>query len=242
MFARDWRVAAMSWSGMGRSGHRDNYSIAGFAQEAFEAASAGQLLASADAPILIAHSFGGIPAAGYASRNPAAIRGLVLIDSFIRTRRRDPNGGRPMPVYESREQAVGRFRLAPPQRVASEPILRLIAEQSVKEVVNNDGSTGWTWRFDPSVWHKIGLDRFGDVLAGVTCPAAFVWGEISDVCDPEQKQEMQRAVPHAISVTIPAAAHHVMFDQPLALIAALRTVLAFWQQPDWKPAAEGGLA
>ncbi len=36
-------------------------------------------------------------------------------------------------------------------------------------------------------------------------------------------------------VEIPQAQHHVMLDQPLALVAALRALLADWEHSDPRP-------
>ena len=60
-FAKDWRVAAISWAGMGGSGWREAYSAKTFAAEVFAAVEAAELEAGGVKPILVGHSFGGFP-------------------------------------------------------------------------------------------------------------------------------------------------------------------------------------
>ena len=60
-FAKDWRVAATSWSGMGGSDWREAYSAELFATEIFSAVEAAGLEAGGGKPIVGGHSFGGFP-------------------------------------------------------------------------------------------------------------------------------------------------------------------------------------
>jgi pimeloyl-ACP methyl ester carboxylesterase len=60
-FAPDWRVAAISWSGMGDSDWRPDYSAPTFAAEIFAAVAAAGLEAGGVKPILVGHSFGRLP-------------------------------------------------------------------------------------------------------------------------------------------------------------------------------------
>jgi len=77
-FAREYRVAAFSWSGMGRSDWRETYTAEQFAQESFAAAEAAGLYA-AGKPVFVAHSFGGFPTMLAASKYGDQVRlGLPL--------------------------------------------------------------------------------------------------------------------------------------------------------------------
>ena len=53
-FAADFRCAAISWSGMGRSAWRERYSIEGFGEEALAGANAAGLFDAREKPIFIA--------------------------------------------------------------------------------------------------------------------------------------------------------------------------------------------
>ena len=68
-------------------------------------------------------------------------------------------------------------------------------------------------------------------LAGVRCPIAFVWGERSRLM-PEDTVAYTRehAPPGSPMFAIPEAEHHVLLDQPLALVSALRGLFSAWPQ------------
>jgi hypothetical protein len=93
-----------------------------------------------------------------------------------------------------------------------------------------DGSgEGWTWKFDPFLWGK--LDRrkpIGQLDPAKAPPMAQIFGDRSAIM---LRREMAagRFVPANVpSIAIPDSEHHIMVDQPLALVAALRTLLAVW--------------
>ncbi|WP_066793798.1 alpha/beta fold hydrolase [Sphingomonas soli] len=223
LLARDRRVAAISLSGMGGSARRDQYSVAHYAGEARDAIDAAGLAESGAAPFIVGHSFGGVPAAACTARYPDAVSGLVLVDTFAIAKPRPPQPEKDgMPVYASREEAMARFRLMPRQE-APPYVTRFIAEHSLMPAPG-----GWTWRFDPKIWRQLDISSFSEALSSVTRPMACLYGEHSVLGDAEQRAAMRRLAPAAFQVEIPDAAHHIMADQPLALVAALRAILAGW--------------
>jgi pimeloyl-ACP methyl ester carboxylesterase len=223
--ARDHRVAAISWAGMGGSAWREAYSLAGFAQDIMAALEAAGCLDGPALPILIGHSFGGLPLLQAASAHPDRIGGGIMIDSFIPRAPRPSTwaGGRDaMPVYPTIEAALARYRFAPVQSAEHLDIVDFIARGSLRQVEG-----GWTWRFDPNLWAK--LDRAGAdlLLDRVEVPMAILYGERSSLVTAEMVEEMRaRFACCPVAVAIPDAAHHVMVDQPIALIAALRVASA----------------
>jgi pimeloyl-ACP methyl ester carboxylesterase len=59
-----------------------------------------------------------------------------------------------------------------------------------------------------------------------------MWGERSKLVTPETAAYMRRLAPAGTpTVVIPDADHHVMVDQPLAFVAALRGLLSVWPRP-----------
>ncbi len=119
-FAKDWRVAAISWSGMGGSDWRPAYSAASFAAEIFAAVEAAGLEAGGTKPILVGHSFGGFPTLYCGVEHADRLRGIVMVDSSIQPPEKRWKGPPSRPdaanrVYPTLEQALSRFRLAPPQ-------------------------------------------------------------------------------------------------------------------------------
>jgi pimeloyl-ACP methyl ester carboxylesterase len=72
--------------------------------------------------------------------------------------------------------------------------------------------------------------RGGPLLSAATCPIAMMWGDRSGLVDDEILTYMQDLLPPGSpQMAIPDADHHVMIDQPLAFVGALRGLLAGWR-------------
>lgn len=229
-FAKDWRVAAISWAGMGGSGWREAYSAQSFAAEVFAAVEAAELEAGGVKPILVGHSFGGFPTLYCGVEHADRLRGIIMVDSSIqppekRWKGPPPRAGFGNKVYATLTEALARFRLAPPQACENLYIADYIARRSLKEV---DG--GWTWKFDPAIWQRFSMPDLGELLTRIACPAALMWGERSNLMHDETLGYMIDQMPKdVLLVPLPDADHHVMIDQPLAFVAGLRGLLAAWR-------------
>jgi pimeloyl-ACP methyl ester carboxylesterase len=179
-------------------------------------------------PLVVAHSFGGFIGMTLAARHADRLRGAVLLDSAIeppsaRTegppRRRGPNR-----VYPTFEAALARFRLAPPQPCENLFAIDFIARESIKSVEG-----GFTWKFDPFVFRDFDLSDLPALLAAAACPISLVWGERSNLVTPLVADYMARTAPAgAPLIAVPEADHHVMLDQPLAFVAAIRGLMSAW--------------
>ncbi|CAN5353157.1 alpha/beta hydrolase [soil metagenome] len=228
-FANDWRVAAISWSGMGGSDWRPAYSARSFAAEIFAAVDAAQLEAGGVKPILVGHSFGGFPTLYCGVEHADRLRGIVMVDSSIQPPEKRWRGPPSRPdaanrVYATLEEALSRFRLAPPQGCENLYIADFLARGSLKEVEG-----GWTWKFDPAIWQRFSMPDLGELLPRIACPVALMWGERSALMQDETLDYMFDQMPDAtLRLAIPDADHHVMVDQPLAFVAGLRGLLAGW--------------
>ncbi len=65
------------------------------------------------------------------------------------------------------------------------------------------------------------------------CRAALLFGENSALVSRHTAAYMSSLLgPSAPIVEVPEAQHHVMLDQPLAFVAALRTLLQSWVRQD----------
>jgi pimeloyl-ACP methyl ester carboxylesterase len=236
-FADTHRVAAISWSGMGASDWRDAYAGETFAAEALAAAEAAGLF-DAGKPVFVGHSFGGFPTLLAAATAGAQLAGVVSLDSPIRPPhlqwRGPPERFRANRVYPTLEAALARFRFAPPQGCENLFIADHIARTSLKRAPLEDGSgEGWTWRFDPFMWRNFRMEERASFLSGAQCPVAVMWGERSNLMTPEVVDYMRGlARPGTPFIAIPDADHHVMVDQPLALVAALRALFSVWPQAE----------
>ena len=125
----------------------------------------------------------------------------------------------------------------PPQAPGNLFVADYIARRSLKPAplpagASRDGSTsGWTWRFDPGLWTK--LDRTGMTgvdVASITTPLLHIYGDRSDIVRRHSFGGRRREqIPASVrTIVIPDSEHHIMVDQPLALVAAMRAVLALW--------------
>ena len=66
-------------------------------------------------------------------------------------------------------------------------------------------------------------------LLAARCRLALFRGEESAVVAPDTAAYMSELLgPGAPVVSIPGARHHLLLDQPLAFVAALRTLLLDW--------------
>jgi pimeloyl-ACP methyl ester carboxylesterase len=227
-FMRHFRVAAIDLSGMGDSGRRDSYS------SELRAAEMRAVIADAalsERPFVIGHSFGGFMTMKFASQFGHTLGGAVIVDSPIRSPEEEvrqpltpPNWGNKK-IYQTFDAALARFRLMPPQTCDNDFLVEFIGRHSLMSV---DG--GWTWKFDGAA---MGGRRFGEpfreYLQAVQCRAALIFGEKSALVSRRTASYMSQIMgPQAPIVEVPEAQHHVMLDQPLAFVAALRMLLENW--------------
>lgn len=239
-FAKDYRVVALSLGGMGRSQWRSRYSIATFAEEirgAIDVAGA----ADRGPPIVIAHSLGGAAAIHAAAYGDRSIRAAILVDVAL------PFGELDVPVrnvhriYDTQDAAVRRFRLSPPQaEVRNRQILEYLARLAIRpaspdELADAGRDDGWTWRFDPKMFGRIEIGNVWAALAAMRCPAALIRGELSFLTQGKEQDRMMLVLPDDTpDVIVPRSYHHIMVDQPIALVAALRALLSGWVGPNTK--------
>jgi pimeloyl-ACP methyl ester carboxylesterase len=226
MFAADWHVAAFDLSGHGDSERRSDYSHALWAEEVLAVAAD---VGFSGPPVVVGHSLGGMVTIQTAATHGDVLAGAVIVDSPVR--RPDPeseeaSGGRTFRapgVYPDLETALEHFRLVPPQPCDNDFILDYIARHSIHETAE-----GWTWKFDPHVFAHT-LVPLRKQLASVQCRVALLRGELSVVVPPDTAQYMYDLMGRNAPVaSIPYAHHHLILDQPIAFVAALRTLLADW--------------
>ncbi len=226
--AREYHVVAMTLSGMGDSAWRDAYAMELFSREQMAVCDAAGLFDHDVPPIIVGHSFGGfvtiLTGALYGDR----LSGTVLVDSPVNPPGRPeggpPRGPRPNRVYPTLAEGLARFRLAPPQECENVFIVDHIARHSLKPV-----ERGWTWKFDPHIWQRFSIGNTSDRLRETRCRIGIFRGEYSAIFPPDVGDYMFSLLGHAVPVIeIPEARHHIMLDQPLAFVAALRTLLMDW--------------
>ena len=228
---------------MGGSDWRETYSFETFAAEAHGGALAAGLYEAALKPVFIGHSFGGSQVFYQATRYPQWMRAAILVDTGMGGPPPAAEGFRapqmrtqPNRVYPTLEAALARFRFMPPQGCKNPFIADFIARRSLKQAALEDGSLGWTWRFDPLLWSKLDRSVMGQMIepGPRITPMVHIYGEHSAIIRRHQQMPGMRVPDDVHRIVIPDSEHHIMVDQPLALVAALRGVLSYW--PD------GGIA
>jgi pimeloyl-ACP methyl ester carboxylesterase len=240
--ARDYNVAAMDLSGMGDSewraaqGTEGGYSMELFAAEQIAVCQDAGMFAGAEPPVVIGHSFGGFVTMLTGGIYGDRLKGTVILDSPVNPPvrvegSRDPlHTPHPHKLYPSLAAALARFRLMPPQPSENLFLLDWVARHSLKEVVGKDGEPGFTWKFDPAIWQHFSIGDTEALLKATRCRIAVFRGEHSVLMPPEVGIYIFKLLGGAAPVIeIPEAQHHIMLDQPLALVAALRALLADWE-------------
>jgi len=227
LFSHNHHVIAPDLSGHGESGRRERYSHELWAKEIV--AVCGEV--GFDRPPVIAgHSLGGLVAIETAATYGELLAGAVIVDSPVR--RPDPESEegtrgrafRAPGTYPDLDTALTHFHLIPPQPDPEHWVLDHVARHSLRQT-----ETGWTWKFDPHLFTH-SMVAMNEQLASVKCRVAVLRGEHSVVV-PQDTAEYMYELMGRVSpvVTIPEAHHHLILDQPLSFVTALRTLLADWE-------------
>jgi pimeloyl-ACP methyl ester carboxylesterase len=246
LLAETFRVVAVDLTGHGDSDRRDVYRVEQWTDELIAAA---QAVGGAGRPVVAGHSMGGFVTIAAAARHGALLDGAIVLDAPVN--RPDPEseeglGGRMFrapKTYPDLDSAVAHFHLVPPQPCDNPWMVAHVARHSLRAV---DG--GWTWKFDPGVFLRregaTQSSEFGPLLARAACRVAIVNGARSTIVDADVRAYMAELLadsPAAVAgvpfVEVPEAQHHLLLDQPLAVVTALRAVIATWR-PVGRPPAE----
>ncbi|MFQ5564335.1 MAG: alpha/beta fold hydrolase [Parvularculaceae bacterium] len=235
-----FRVAAFDLSGMGDSDWRERYSLGLLVDEAFAVAEAAGLTARGR-PILVGHSFGGWVTLAAVEREGERLAGAVVVDSPIGLPDPDegytiakadpdkPDARRANKVYPTLAEPITRFRFLPNQPCEHLFLADYIAREGLRKAPLEDGGEGWAWKFDPAQGSNFDIQFDRDLFLAARCPLAFIYGEKSLFAKGEGIDHLRtQATGRAPFIIAPAAHHHLMMDQPLAFISALRTLFACW--------------
>ncbi|WP_242124151.1 alpha/beta hydrolase [Sphingobium sp. Sx8-8] len=219
-FLQGHDIIAPDFTGMGDSDRRTAYSRRQYARETIAAIRHAGLR---DVTI-VAHSFGSVSSLHAALQAPDLIRRVIVIDAFVfRPDRQDFDGSVPTERrYPTQEAALARYRLTPPGLWPVPEIIDYLSRHSLRQ----DGEA-WTWKFDPLI--HAGVDETGvrAELRGFSCPTDFIYGENSEIAGAEEAASFRANLPGSgVPVVVPLSHHHVMIEQPAALVAALQGLLS----------------
>lgn len=242
--AEDYDVVAFDLAGMGDSEMRGHADPLARGREFGEIAEALGLFADGHKPTIIAHSFGSGAALTAVTQSPDTFSGIVVCDLMVmrpallqaywNLRRASPGSGDPDKAksrYPSYDAARSRYVLSPPQPVGEPFLLDYMAFHSLRR----DGE-GWTWKFSPEVFRRSNrLDEWltiGERLVNAPGRKAIVHGEESQLFNRDSVAYVRELGGGAIPIiAVPQARHHLMLDQPLAFVTALRSLLRLWEAP-----------
>lgn len=226
-FVRDFHVVAIDLSGMGDSGERATYRAEQRVDEMRAVIAHAEL---GPQPFVVGHSYGGYMLMRFGALYGEKIGGGVIVDSPVCHPESPPDVPQPPSInrvlrYDSFEAGLARFRLLPPQPCANDFIVEFIGRHSLKE-----SAEGWTWKFGLGTMTAERFEiLYHDDLPQMHCRTALIYGQHSALVSRETAAYMSGLMgSEAPIIEIPEAHHHVMLDQPLGFVSALRTLLAMW--------------
>jgi pimeloyl-ACP methyl ester carboxylesterase len=224
---RECQVVALDLSGHGDSGRRSEYPRDIWAEEVMAVADHAEI---AGPPIVVGHSMGGFVTIATAARYGDRLAGAVILDSPVRRPNPEEEEGargkafRNPKLYPDLETALKHYRLVPDQPCVNPFLMDHVARHSLHAVPG-----GYTWKFDPLVFRRFAPRAIHEVLPEVRCRVALFRAEFG-LLTPDIGDYMYELLDrNAPVIEIPNAHHHLMLDQPLALVTGLRTILADWE-------------
>eukprot|EP00419_Tripos_fusus_P081115 CAMPEP_0172942180 /NCGR_PEP_ID=MMETSP1075-20121228/224916_1 /TAXON_ID=2916 /ORGANISM="Ceratium fusus, Strain PA161109" /LENGTH=229 /DNA_ID=CAMNT_0013803601 /DNA_START=433 /DNA_END=1122 /DNA_ORIENTATION=- len=194
-------------------------------------------------PWVVGHSYGGWVTLHAAKAYGDELGGVVTVDSAVLPPELLPDKPWQPPPRKagapSAEALLARFKLMPEQPVENGYLVDYIGPQSIRK---EGGLYVWKddlQRFMKAEPHTNFRDDMSKMLRFLKCRLAIMYGEKSEhFADGRVLRHMQTETQvsppggeqYTPIIGIPEAHHHIMFDQPLQLIVALRSVLAEWQR------------
>jgi pimeloyl-ACP methyl ester carboxylesterase len=176
------------------------------------------------APIIVGHSMGAHNVLAYAVEHSESgkARAIVAIDpppdypdfavDFLKS-----IAEKPARRFDSLDEAARNFKVLPRQTLAKKEILEHVARLSFKP---HPGG-GWTHKLDRRTMIRE-PSRVSDSLHRIACPALIVKIAKSPLLDRELAKKMAAQIARGRMAEIDDSYHHVMLDNPQALIETIR--------------------
>ncbi len=237
LFADQFQVVAIDPAGCGDSGRRERYSQDDISAEIFAVLEHAGMCEAAIPPTLVGHSAGAQWVVRAAQAHGERLLGAIAIDGLrytelekdqaVKVLKAGAPAPRPARVYPSQEEALARFRLAPPplQPVGNDFIVEHIAAHSYRETEG-----GWVSKYDPAQVATIDLAlELRDALKDLPCRGASLYAEHTHLAEADVAERMGALNGPTVPVfIIPGTSHYPQIDQPFAFVAAIKGVVTGW--------------
>lgn len=219
-----WRLTVLDLSGHGDSDHRPSYTTTHWSTEVRRVLE----VAGIERAVLVGHSMGGRVVLKTGATDPSRLAGIMMLDAGIRPPElfRDFSDYEPARgtsrTYDSKEEAISRFRLVPAQPVPSPEDLVELAARSVVET-----DQGWRFKHDPQVI-MLFTDQEVDELAGrLSVPLGYVYSAHSPVVNARMAAYAEQRVPAQVIVRrLEDVHHHMILDGPRHSAAVIEELAA----------------
>lgn len=245
--ANDYDIVAFDMPGMGDSEALPRMGKDERGEHMAAVAAAAGFFDGAVKPIIAAHSFGSSVGLTTMEDHGDQFGGLIICDMMILRREvleaqakrgegGPPGSGnpdRPNRIYPDYDTARSRYILSPPQEVGEPFLMDYMAYHSLEQVTEG-AEHGWRWKFDTEVFRRDEDEHAGWLdsaqrIAALPHRKAIIYGEQSMLFPPDSVDYIhEQGGDYFPIIGIPEARHHLMLDEPLAFVSALRSVLACW--------------
>ena len=219
-FSRHYRVFALDLPGMGDSDPPAIYETDCFARAIIGCIEQHQLQPAT----IVGHSFGGAQSIRAMGMAPHLFNHGIVVDTNVRLppepliRRLQPKGNHKH--SPSLAECVARFRLAPPRPNYIDALVHYIAHHSCTR-----DQQGWHWKADPDCIN-VGEIESAEPLQAVSTKVDVIFGAESFLNTNNRPERILSHFPRAGRLSIiPQAGHHIMAEDPLALVAAINSLL-----------------
>ncbi len=200
-------VIAVDFFGHGQSDWLDAYSLSQ------HASSVCDLLTEIDTKVdvIVGHSYGGAVAAYI--RQQVQSQYLVMLDTpLVAVFENQPSPTRlyKRPFYQSKEEALCRFRPIPPQPIIDKDLFQAVAKHSLVQT-----PSGWSWQFDPKLSRREFTQKDVEMVKQ-GCKGAHYWyGEHSPFANQDTFKIAKQLGMQLLEIK--NAYHAVLIDQPQSI-------------------------
>ncbi len=173
-------------------------------------------------PILIGHSMGAHNVLAYAAEHSGKLHAIVALDpppdyteravEFLQS-----VAQKPARRFRSLDEAAKNFKVLPRETLATKEVLEHVGRRSFRQ----DGDGTWIHKLDRRTMIRE-PSRVWQSLHKIACPALIVKITKSPLLDREVAKKMVAQLANAQLAEVGDSYHHVMLDNPTALIEVIR--------------------